>query len=427
MMGRGTRDAGRVEKREREQGTRDAGQVKTTMPMRLHAYTLALFVSLLSLSGCSGLKLPGLVVPTVHVSGRVYEALLLEDKPIAGAWIVINGSAPAYTDSSGRFIVNVPVPDTDSQTIIQASISIAKHGYLARLIEDRQINTGSSTELEPIYLVPAPNTSSLRGRVVDKTTGRGIPNAEVILFGASTIRVRTAADGSFLLSGIMPESGEFPVQARHPDFLTVFDLQTGRNEQLVVIRNGDENVNSVTLELYPIGTPARISGTVINSETSEPVVNATVILGDKRATTNEKGEFSIPDAPTGQQTLRVEHPQFLTFNENLLINGDPLVVFLFAPGSLPSLPFTISGKVTLQGETNHSGVRVEARRKVDGVVVDVATTTIEGDYALWVPPGTYLVKASVEGFNSAEREVVVRKGVAVTNIDFTLARLEGSP
>jgi len=113
MMGRGTRDAGRVEKREREQGTRDAGQVKTTMPMRLHAYTLALFVSLLSLSGCSGLKLPGLVVPTVHVSGRVYEALLLEDKPIAGAWIVINGSAPAYTDSSGRFIVNVPVPDTD--------------------------------------------------------------------------------------------------------------------------------------------------------------------------------------------------------------------------------------------------------------------------------------------------------------------------
>lgn len=425
MMGRGTRDAGRVEKREREQGTRDAGQVKTTMPMRLHAYTLALFVSLLSLLGCGGLKLPELVVPTVQVSGTVLEAGLLEDKPISGAWVVINGSAPAYTDNLGKFVVNVPVTTTGDQTIL-AAISVAKHGYLARLIEDRRINTGSSSELDSIYLVPAPNTSSLKGRVVDKTTGRGIPNAEVILFGDLTIRVRTAADGSFLLSGIMPESGEFPVQARHPDFLTVFDLQTGRNYQTVVIRKGDENVNSVTLELYPLGTPALISGKVVNSETSEPVPNATVILGDKRATTDEGGNFTIPNAPTGQQTLRVEHPQFLTFNETLLINGDPLVIFLFAPGTLPSLPFTISGKVTLQGETNHSGVRVEARRKVDGVVVDATTTTIEGNYALWVPPGTYLVRASIEGFVSAEREVIVRKGVAITNVDFTLTRLEGA-
>ncbi|MFN3422485.1 MAG: carboxypeptidase regulatory-like domain-containing protein, partial [Armatimonadota bacterium] len=66
------------------------------------------------------------------------------------------------------------------------------------------------------------------------------------------------------------------------------------------------------------------------------------------------------------------------------------------------------------------------RRKIDGVVVDVATTTIEGNYALWVPPGTYLVRASIEGFVSTEREVTVRKGVAVTNVDFTLVRLEGS-
>lgn len=408
-----------------EQGARDGGRVKTEILAHLCACILVLLVLLLPLLGCGGLKLPELVVPTVFVSGTVYEALLLEDKPISGAWVTINGSMPAYTDSLGRFTVNVPVTDTSGQTI-QVAVSVAKHGYLARLIEGVRINTAGSTELDTIYLVPAPNTSSLKGRVVDKTTGRGIPSAEVIFLGDLTIRVRTAADGSFLLSGIMPESGEFPVQARHPDFLTVFDLQTGRNYQNVVIRSGDENVNTVTLELYPLGTPARVSGRVVNSETSEPVSNATVKLGSKQTETDENGNFSIPDAPTGRQTLRVEHPQFLTFNETLLINGDPLVVFLFAPGSLPSLPFTISGKVTLQGTTNHSGVRVEARRKTDGVVVDVTTTTIEGNYALWVPPGTYLVRASIEGFVSAEREVTVRKGVAVTNVDFTLARLEGS-
>lgn len=400
----------------RGHGTRDTGRVK-----RL---ALALFVAVLA--GCGGLKPPKLVVPTVPVSGTVLEALLLEDKPIANAWVVINGSAPAFTDTSGRFTVNVPVTDT-SGTTIQVAISIAKHGYMARLIEDRYISTSGASDIGEIYLVPAPNTSSLKGRVVDKVTRRGIPNAEVIFIGDLTIRVRTAADGSFLLSGIMPDSGNFPIQVRHPDYLTIFDLQTGRNYQTVTIRSGDENVNTVTLELYPLGTPARISGQVLNGETLEPVVNATVKLGDKQTTTDGNGNFSIPDAPTGTQTLRVEHPQFLTFNETLLVNGDPLTVFLFAPGSLPSLPFTISGKVTLQGETNHSGVRVEARRKRDGVVVDVAITTVEGNYVLWVPPGTYLVRASREGFVSAEREVMVRKGVAVTNVNFNLTRLEGAP
>lgn len=424
------------------QGTWDKGRVKTKTlarlhaytltrlhaytPARLHAYTLALFVLLFPLTGCGGLKLPGLVVPTVSVSGTVYEALLFEDKPIANAWVTINGSAPTYTDSLGRFTVNVPVTDTSNQ-VIQVAISVFKHGYLPRLIENQQINTGSANQLDPIYLVPAPNTSSLRGRVVDKTSGRGIPNAEVIFVGDLTVRIRTAADGSFFLSGIMPESGEFRIYARHPDFLTIFDLQTGRNYQTVLIRRGDENVNSITLELYPLGTIARISGRVVNGETSEPVSSATVRLEDKQTTTDENGNFSIADAPTGLKNLRIEHPQFLTFSENLLINGDPLLIFMFIPGNLPSLPFTISGKVTLQGETNHSGVRIEAKRKIDDLVVDVATTTIDGNYALWVPPGTYLVKASMEGFQSAEQEVIVRKGVAVLNVDFNLARLEGSP
>ncbi|MCS7265063.1 MAG: carboxypeptidase regulatory-like domain-containing protein [Armatimonadetes bacterium] len=385
------------------------------------------FALLLFLFGCGGLKLPGLVVPTVSVSGTVYEELLLEDKPVQGAWVVINGSAPAYTDNLGRFNVNVPVTDTSGQKILVA-VSVAKHGYTAKLIENVEINTGSANELNPIYLRPSPNSSSLRGRVIDKTNGRGIPNAEVILESTFlTLRIRTASDGSFLISGILPESGEFSVKARHPDFLTIFDLQTGRNYQTVVIRRGDENVNSATIELYPLGTLAKISGRVINGETSEPIHGATVILEDKRATTDEEGNFAIFNAPTGLRTLRVEHPQFLTFSENLLINGDPLLIFMFAPSDLPYLPFTISGKVTLQGETNHSGVRVEARRKVDDVVVDAANTTVEGNYALWVPPGTYLVRASIQGFISAEREVIVRKGVAVTNVDFHLARLEGSP
>ncbi|MFN3422449.1 MAG: hypothetical protein ACK40X_12075, partial [Armatimonadota bacterium] len=119
-------------------GTKDEGRVKTVTLAPLHACSIVLFVLLLSLPGCGGLKLPGLVVPTVTVSGTIYEALLLEDKPISGAWVTINGSMPAYTDSLGRFTVNVPVTDTSGQTI-QVAVSVAKHGYLARLVEGMRI------------------------------------------------------------------------------------------------------------------------------------------------------------------------------------------------------------------------------------------------------------------------------------------------
>lgn len=389
-------------------------------------HSLLLAALLLGLTGCGGLKLPTITVPTVAANGTVLEAGVLEDKPVAGAWVTISGSAPALTDNSGRFTVHVPVPDTTGG-LARVAISIAKHGYLARLIEDRTIRTDAANELGEFYLVPAQGTSSLRGRVVDKTTGRGIPNAEVIFIGDLTLHVRTAADGSFLLSGILPNAGTFPVKARHPDFLTIFNLQTGRDHQPVTIRSGDESVNSVTLELYPLGTPAKISGRVVNGETLEPVVGATVTIGTKQTTTDAEGNFSIPDAPTGLQAVRVEHPSFMTFKEQVLINGDFLTVFLFPPGNLPPLPFTLAGRVTLQGETNHSGVRVEARRKSDGIVVDVAITGIDGTYALWVPPGTYLVRASKEGYAGVEQEVVVRKGVAVTNVNFTLARRGGAP
>ncbi len=377
-------------------------------------------------SGCSGLKLPPITVATVTVNGTVLEAGVLEDRPVAGAWVTIGGSAVAITDNAGAFTARVPVAETGGQTVT-VTITVSKHGYLTRVIENQTVRTDSANDVGVIYLVPAPNTSSLRGRVVDKTTGRGVPNAEVLLAADLVLRARTAADGSFLLSGILPPSGNFPVRVRHPDFLTLLDLQEGRDYQMVAIRSGDETVNSVTLEVYPLGTPARISGRVVNSETLEPVNGATVTLGTRQTTTDAEGFFSIPNAPTGQQSLRVEHPSFLTFSERVLVNGDFLTIFLFPPGALPGLPFTIAGKVTLQGETNYSGVRVEARRTSDGLVVEAAITGIDGAYALWVPPGTYLVRASKEGYQSGEQTVVVRKGVAVTNVDFTLLPSGGTP
>lgn len=375
------------------------------------------------LMGCGGLKLPSSVMPTVPVSGRVLESGLLEDKPIAGVRVVVNGSAPTLTDSDGQFLVNAPVPTTSAASV-QVTITAAKHGYVTYIREASISPSGG--DVGSIYLTPVTNSSSLGGRVVEKGSGRPIPAAEVQLLvnGGTSRRTITAKDGSFLLSGIVPPEGEFALRARHPDYLAVLNPQTGEQTVTILLRTGDERVNLIVLELFPLGTPTRLTGTVFKSETLEPVARATVRVGEKQGTTDAFGHFVIPDAPTGRQVLvRVDPPDttLQPFTDNLTINGEPLLLFLgTVQTSLPSLPFTLAGKVTLEGESNHSGVLVEALQ--NGSVVEAVTTDVDGRYQMWLPPGTYTLRASREGFLSVTQTVRLLPGLVVSNVNFTLSR-----
>ncbi|GBC97589.1 hypothetical protein HRbin17_00077 [bacterium HR17] len=393
--------------------------------MKVRWLLVGVAVSSAALSGCGGLKLPsGLNTPTVPVSGRVLDGSALQDTPIAGVRIVINGSAAAVTDADGRFNVNAPVPTTTPQTI-RATLTAAKHGYVT-YTDEVQINTSGSNELPPIYLVPAPQSSSLGGRVVERGSGRPIANAEVLLQvnGGTIQRGRTASDGSFLLSGIMPPDGVFEIRARHPNYLVMLDPQTGQLSRSVTLQQGDDRVNRVTIELFPLGTLVRLTGTVLKSETLEPVNGATVRVGDKQATTDSRGIFVIAEAPTGLQVpVQVTPPDttLAPFSDTITINGELLIIFLGAGSTaLPPLPFTVAGQVTLEGETNYSGVRVEALR--GDTIVDAAITGVDGRYTLWLPPGTYTLRASLAGFQTVTQTVQLPPGVAVQGVNFTLRR-----
>ncbi|MCS7225320.1 MAG: carboxypeptidase-like regulatory domain-containing protein, partial [Armatimonadetes bacterium] len=72
----------------------------------------------------------------------------------------------------------------------------------------------------------------------------------------------------------------------------------------------------------------------------------------------------------------------------------------------------------------HSGVRVEARDRISGQVLDVATTDPDGRYSFWVPPGSYLIVAMRDGFSTAQLSVEVRAGLSLSDINFTLRRLQ---
>ncbi len=363
----------------------------------------------------------------LNVRGRVLEPLPGMDRPVPGARIVINGSDPALTDANGSFTATVPVPSPDV-TNFRVFLSFSKHGYVSQ-VEQVEISGPGTFELrDPIYVASATGTGSLEGRVVDRTTGRGIPDAQVTLSIQAGVAYsnRTGRDGSFLLSGIAAgESGiEVRLSARAADYLVVLNAETGETEKTVIVRKGSEKENSpVVLELLPMGFPSTIRGKVLNAEDLLPVANATVRISDKTAITDPAGSFTIVQAPTGMQNLRVDHQDFEPYVETLVVDGQPLTIFLNAPASFPQLPYTVSGTVILEGETNHSGVRVEARDKATGRVIDYDTSDPAGFYALWLPPGSYLVVATRDGFLMVQIEITLRAGIALSGVNFNLRRV----
>jgi subtilisin len=85
-----------------------------------------------------------------------------------------------------------------------------------------------------------------------------------------------------------------------------------------------------------------------------------------------------------------------------------------AVAAVPRATGTISGTVT-DNSTNLSiqGATVEAGGKSD-------TTNEQGNYSLILPPGTYTVTASANGYESTSTEVSVTSG-NISNVDFSLS------
>jgi hypothetical protein len=85
----------------------------------------------------------------------------------------------------------------------------------------------------------------------------------------------------------------------------------------------------------------------------------------------------------------------------------------------PALPYNLSGRVTLGGATDYSGVSLILKSGA-GATLEQTITDSEGRYYFWYFPGTYVVRAEKTGYVAQERQVVlILGGTAVA--DFSLA------
>ncbi len=243
---------------------------------------------------------------------------------------------------------------------------------------------------------PGPGTStSVTGRVLRAETNTPEPNATVKIGSRSTT---TAADGTFTLTNVDATVKTATITAAAPAIARTVALSL---KAKTVNPLGDIFVSDT-------GYTATATGTVVApiNGTQQPVGNATVTIAGTQVKTGTDGKFRIDNLPVGLgananvSVGTISAPNFETrqiFAPFVFETGmnDLGTLPLGAPvGTVPpSLPYTVSGIVTVGGSKPTSPVTVSIT-PVGGTTLSGDTTTdAGGSYTFWVVAGTYTVTA----------------------------------
>lgn len=266
--------------------------------------------------------------------------------------------------------------------------------------------------------------ATARGRVLRAETNQPASGATVTIGDAQT---QTDATGRFALNNAPAGATAVTValQGAQPLSLTVPALPVGQDTNL-----GD-------LFLSNTGYNATVNGRIVTfvSNQTQPVGNATVVLGGAQTKSGTDGRFTLTNLPVGLGNVpgttvgQVVATGFETkpiTAENL---GIPLVAGNNSIGDLvlgqpvgskpPPGPYTIKGSVTVQGKPT-AGVRIQLAS--GGTNLGETASDSDGNYYFWVVPAAYRVTASGSGVQPKQANVTLVRldtPVFVPNIDLT--------
>ena len=243
------------------------------------------------------------------ISGTVTDSLT--GLPIANAQVIarkINGpgGGRAVTDENGYYIIENLAPGL-------YTVAAHAHNYYPKHYpEPVEVVAGQTTsdinfQLKPYTPPPPGERGSISGIVTDSLTGLPIANAIVKACGPSCGQARTNENGEYIIENLIP--GEYQVTA------TARNYFPKRYPERVIV-NAGQNTPDINFPLVPRLLPPRgtgsISGIVLDSLTNQPIANAMVVAMlhfhrrprvFARAITNENGEYTIENLPTGNYVV----------------------------------------------------------------------------------------------------------------------------
>ncbi|MCS7250744.1 MAG: carboxypeptidase-like regulatory domain-containing protein [candidate division WOR-3 bacterium] len=252
------------------------------------------------------------------------------------------GCGMAVTDENGYYIIQNLTP---GPYMVNCH---ARNYYPKHYPNPVEVVAGQTTNdinfaLRPYTPPPPGERGSISGRVIDSITGNPIPNARVTACGPSCGQAITNENGEYLIENLLP--GEYRVITNAPNYFPK------RYPEMVTVYS-NQNTPDINFQLVPRFMPpprgtGSISGIVLDSLTNEPIANAQVVamlhLGRRpriigRAITNENGEYTIGNLPTGNYIVMVRafnyypkrYPELVQVEDG---QNTPNINFLLVPRS----------------------------------------------------------------------------------------------
>ncbi|MBH0156312.1 carboxypeptidase regulatory-like domain-containing protein [Fictibacillus sp. 5RED26] len=303
--------------------------------------------------------------------------------------------AKTITDSNGNYTISGLAPD-------RYTVIVGADGFspvtLGAVIQDNE-TTAISTELQPIF-------GLLSGSVLDNE-GNILPGAVILVKNADSdvliSRAVTDTNGNYVIGELLP--GSYVVTAN------IIDYQT--NLSGAIITAGVTSV--VNFSLMP--NPSSISGTVINSETGDPLAGASVEVQLLNANgliinttfSDNDGVFIVEDLMPSTYTVIVAAESFQTSSASVTLS--PGNVSSITISLVPS-PGFVSGRLidSLSGQPV-VGATINISNTL-GAFVDSALTSADGTFiSLGLPGGVYSLTAVAEGYETRIIGVVVPAGL----------------
>ena len=354
----------------------------------------------------------GTVVVTILQKGG--GALVVE------AVVIIGGERG--TLQAGDTEVSIPdVPFGESTDQPTQPMSVTAAGFVTLLQTVTLSTSGETTVTVELETADPDTTGTVSGTVTDFETDDPVVSATIAFspdIPGTTVSVAgvTDKDGQYTVGGI--PTGNVVVKA-------TADAYVSEERKIVVVQdtggagNADENFT-----LAGSSSTATVSGWVTDLITRGPVEGAQVKIADNDAVdTQADGSFEVTEVPVGDQTVTVTKAGYDPATRTIAVTPNMADVNIeLAPteDAPPPSPATITGTVTVRNRQDSSGVTVKAVRTIDGATLGETLTDTDGNYGLFVPPGTYRIEVSLDTVSISKTVTLQGAGRVLTAVDFEI-------
>jgi len=327
-------------------------------------------------------SLSEIIVPG-SITGSVTD---VEDgSPLVGA-TVSDGTRTTITDATGEYtIANVPPGSYE--------VTASKEGYESSLLSVTVLAGGTAVANLCLSQIIVPGT--ITGSVTDAEDGSPLVGATV---SDGTRTTTTDATGEYNIANMPP--GTYQVTASKSGYHSL-------SLTVTVLSGGTAVANFSLNEVIVFGT---ITGTVTDAEDGSAIWGAQVSDGISTVLTDATGQYTINDVPPGSYQVVASKAGYENSSSTVAVLAGSTAVANFSLNEV-IVPGSITGSVT----DAEDGSPIVGATVSDGT--RTTTTDASGIYTVAnVPPGTYQVTASKEGYVSVTlTATVVSGGTSVMN------------